>query len=173
MSQYPPLEVFDENDEVVGQASLDDIFRQALIHRISMILVREPGGKILLQRRGPNVATNPDKWDISAAGYVDASESYSDSAIRELHEELGIDKADLTEAAYYFSDRILDGKHLRRFIKIYVTTLPIDTEFSLEPEEVTEVRWFDIDELAERFRQHPEEFNDDLAVSLGKLNIKI
>jgi 16S rRNA (adenine1518-N6/adenine1519-N6)-dimethyltransferase len=173
MSQYPPLEIVDENDKVIGKASLDEIYRRKLIHRVAMIVVREPAGKILLQRRSAKVFTNPNRWDVSAAGHVDAGESYNQAAIRELHEELGVSNVELAEAAYYFSDTTLDGKHQKRFVKIYTVTLPADTTFSIEPSEVSEVRWFSLEELSRLFEQQPHEFNQDLSVSLAKLKILI
>jgi isopentenyldiphosphate isomerase len=173
MSQYPPLEVVDENDKVVGKAPLNDIYEHVLIHRVVMIAVQEPGGKILLQRRSPSVATNANRWDISAAGHVDAGEDYAQAADRELKEELGIEDVSLAEAAYYFSDVVLDSKHLKRFIKIYTVLLPADTRFSIEPEEVTEVRWFSVDELARQLKSQPNEFNNDLETTLSKLNISL
>jgi len=172
MSQYPPLEVVDEDDNIIGEASLEEIYKQLLIHRIVMIVVHDPGGKILLQRRSGQVSTNPNRWDVSAAGHVDAGEDYLEAAHRELQEELGV-KAELKETAYYYADVELDGKHLKRFVKVYEATLPIDTEFSIDLKEVTEVRWFEPEELKTRFQQNPGEFNKDLKVVFSKLNIEI
>ncbi|MCL2758314.1 MAG: NUDIX domain-containing protein [Alphaproteobacteria bacterium] len=47
-------------------------------------------GEFLLQLRAPNVK-NPNKWGMSAGGWIDAGESPADTVKRETMEELGID----------------------------------------------------------------------------------
>ncbi|HEX3444228.1 MAG TPA: NUDIX domain-containing protein [Chthoniobacterales bacterium] len=46
--------------------------------------------ELFLQKRSWRKDQHPQRWDSSAAGHVDAGESYDDCAGRELSEELGI-----------------------------------------------------------------------------------
>jgi len=169
---YPPLHIFDENDEPIGEVSLQEIHEQGLLHRVVLVVLHDPDGKILLQRRSPNVATNANRWDVSAAGHVDAGEQYKPAAIRELHEELGIDNVELSEIAYYRTYAVLKGKKLNRFIKLYTATVASNTRFSIEVEEVTEVKWFDPNELKVLVSRHPERFNNDFEEVLSKIEAK-
>ncbi|HEY5153013.1 MAG TPA: NUDIX domain-containing protein [Candidatus Saccharimonadales bacterium] len=166
---YPPLQTFNDNDEPIGQASLREIHDQGLLHRVILVVLRDPDGKILLQRRGPNVATNANRWDVSAAGHVDAGEHYKEAATRELSEELGVDNVELSELAYYRTYAVLKGKKLNRFVKIYTATVPADTRFTINPEEVIEVKWFDPDELKVLVSKNPENFNNDFEDVLDKV----
>ena len=166
---YPPLQIFNDSDEPIGEASLQEIHDQGLLHRVTLVVLRDPDGKILLQRRGPNVATNANRWDVSAAGHVDAGEHYQEAAVRELSEELGVDNVELSELAYYRTYAVLKGKKLNRFIKIYTATVPANTRFSINPEEVTEVKWFDPNELKVLVSKNPEKFNNDFEDVLGKV----
>jgi isopentenyl-diphosphate Delta-isomerase len=166
---YPPLPILNDNDEPIGRASLQEIHEQGLLHRIVLVIILDPAGKILLQRRGPHVATNANRWDVSAAGHVDADEAYEAAAARELSEELGIDNVELTETAYYRTYAVVTGKKLNRFVKIYTATLPADTRFSINPEEVSEIKWFDLNELKTRLSKHSEEFNNDFEEVLTKV----
>jgi isopentenyldiphosphate isomerase len=168
MAQYPPLPIVDKNDQIVGEASLSDIYKQGFIHRVVLIILQDPDGRILLQRRSPDMATNANRWDVSAAGHVDAGEDYNSAAARELEEELGIKDIELKEIAYYFSDQVLEGKKLRRFMKIFSATMPGSTNFSINKEELSEVQWFEIDKLRELLKQQPQEFNNDLNEILDK-----
>lgn len=167
--KYPPLPILNDNDEPIGKASLQEIHEQGLLHRIVLVVISDPAGKILLQRRGPHVATNANRWDVSAAGHVDTGEAYEAAAVRELSEELGIDNLELTETAYYRTYAVVNGKKLNRFVKIYIATLPADTRFSINPEEVSEIRWFDLNELRTQLGKHPEEFNNDFEAVLTKV----
>ncbi len=173
MSQYPPLPIVDRNDRVIGEATLEDIYKNAYIHRVVFVVINEESGRLLMQRRSAKVSTNANRWDVSAAGHVDSGEDYSEAVKRELQEELGIKGVELKESAYYFSDVILDGKKLKRFVKIYTATLPIDTKFSIDTNEVSEVSWFTVDELKEGIKQQPQEYNSDLNQSLKKIDVKI
>ncbi len=49
-----------------------------------------PRREILLQKRASTKETWPGKWDISAAGHIQAGDSAIDTAIREVREELGL-----------------------------------------------------------------------------------
>lgn len=60
--------------------------------QIAASVLRRPDGKVLLLKRAPTHATNPDKWCF-VTGYVEVGEMPRKTAIRELSEELGIEAA--------------------------------------------------------------------------------
>ncbi len=84
------LTVVDRNDRPIGVAPRQWIHRRGLRHRSVHVLVFDPAGRILLQKRARNKDENPGLWDTSAAGHVAAGERYVQAARRELAEELGI-----------------------------------------------------------------------------------
>ncbi|MEM6910935.1 MAG: 16S rRNA (adenine(1518)-N(6)/adenine(1519)-N(6))-dimethyltransferase RsmA [Verrucomicrobiota bacterium] len=84
------FDVVDECDEVTGQATRAEVHAQGLRHRAVHLLVADPRGRVFLQKRSVLKDRHPGVWDSSAAGHVDAGESYHESASRELEEELGI-----------------------------------------------------------------------------------
>lgn len=63
---------------------------QGLIHRASYILVFNEQGELFLQKRTATKDLYPSCWDVAAGGVVLAGESYEESAVRELGEELGV-----------------------------------------------------------------------------------
>lgn len=68
-------------------------------HRSVDIGLTTPGGLVLLQRRSPRKADNPDLWDLAVTGHVSraggesAETGYRAAALRELEEELGLGSA--------------------------------------------------------------------------------
>ncbi len=64
--------------------------REGLWHRAAHIWAYNSKGEILLQLRAKNKRTFPDKWDLSVAGHISASEEPIDSALREIEEEVGL-----------------------------------------------------------------------------------
>ncbi|MBW1952106.1 MAG: NUDIX domain-containing protein [Deltaproteobacteria bacterium] len=84
------LEVVNQKNLVIGQASRRQIHRLGLMHRSVHIFVFDAQGRLYLQRRSAQKDQYPGHWDSSAAGHVDPGESYETCARRELWEELGI-----------------------------------------------------------------------------------
>lgn len=147
MTKYPPIQIVDENDQPLGDASLEEILEGGLIHRVVRVMVEDENGKILLQMRGPNVATNPNTWDFSAAGYVDTGESYDYAAKRELAEELGLRDLDLKRLHIRQESEVLNGRKLNRFAASYQVVVPVNTTLNIEATELEKVEWFDVEDI--------------------------
>jgi 16S rRNA (adenine1518-N6/adenine1519-N6)-dimethyltransferase len=86
--QFP---VVDENDTVQGYATRAEVHGNNLRHRAVHILVFNQSGDLYLQQRSRGKDLHPLKWDSSAAGHVNAGETYDETARRELREELNVD----------------------------------------------------------------------------------
>lgn len=104
------MEIFDIVDEK-GIPTGETIERtqaheKGVRHRTAHIwIVREQDGKaqLLLQKRSAEKDSFPERFDTSSAGHIQAGDEPEESAIRELHEELGIRaaKEDLTFAGCF------------------------------------------------------------------------
>jgi isopentenyl-diphosphate delta-isomerase len=84
------VEVVDAADRPLAVMPLRDVHRQSLRHRSVLVLVYDADHRIFLQKRNRNKSLYPGRWDLSATGHVQAGESRSEAAARELREELGI-----------------------------------------------------------------------------------
>ena len=67
-----------------------DAHKNGICHGVSVVAIVDNEGKLLLQKRAKTKKTEPEKWDLSAAGHIDAGESPEEAAIRETFEEVGI-----------------------------------------------------------------------------------
>ncbi|HEY2573115.1 MAG TPA: NUDIX domain-containing protein, partial [Verrucomicrobiaceae bacterium] len=85
------FDVVDENNRVTGQAPRGEVHAKNLRHRAVHVFVLNKHGEIWLQQRSHLKDVHPSLWDSSAAGHLDAGESYEAAADRELKEELGIE----------------------------------------------------------------------------------
>ncbi|MCX7825089.1 MAG: NUDIX domain-containing protein [Verrucomicrobiae bacterium] len=90
-NQLELLDVVNERDEVVAQATRGEIHRRGLMHRAVHIFVFNPAGELYLQKRSQTKDRFPGCYDSSASGHLDAGESYDACARRELREELGLE----------------------------------------------------------------------------------
>ena len=132
---------------------------RSLVHRdgdlhptvhIWLIKRKDMGIYVLLQKRAAGKRINPDCYDVSAAGHVSQGGEFRSAAVRELHEELGIDipsgKLELIglRRNLYTDGDIKDNE----MSAVYICRENINTdELLLDSEEVSEVCWAEIDEM--------------------------
>lgn len=84
------VDIVNEENEVIAQASREQMRAQCLRHRATYIVVHDGMGKILVQRRTETKDFLPGMLDATAGGVVRADEQLLESARREAEEELGI-----------------------------------------------------------------------------------
>lgn len=135
------MEIFDIVDEK-GIPTGETIERtqaheKGVRHRTAHIwIVREQDGKVqlLLQKRSAEKDSFPGRFDTSSAGHIQAGDEPEESAIRELHEELGIRaaKEDLTFAGCFDIqyEKEFYGKMFRdnEVAFVYMYTKPVDAK---------------------------------------------
>lgn len=156
-----PIQTVDRDYNPIGATTREEAQAKNLVHRIVIVYIVNDRGNVLLQKRGPKVQF-PNRWDHSAAGHVDAGEEYESAAKRELAEELGVEGIALQEVAYYHKYRVIDGRHLNRFHKVYVVHLAADYPFDLQKSELIAVKWFTHPAVMQLIRERPNEVTDGL-----------
>ncbi|MGZ8217574.1 NUDIX hydrolase [Methylomagnum sp.] len=141
-SQYERLYEVDEHDHVIGPRARGELHRLGLRHRAVHILVFNGRGELFLQKRATTKDINPGLWDTSAAGHVDFGESYDQCAARELAEELGVESPAALEFLFKLPATDQTGWE---FVQVY--RAQYDGELRLCADEITEGRWFNMDEM--------------------------
>jgi len=79
-----------EEDEVIGSVDRDYAHSEEILHRSGIVFLQRSNRDILIQRRSPRKTIFPNCYDASAAFHVTFGETYSEAAVRELREEIGI-----------------------------------------------------------------------------------
>jgi isopentenyldiphosphate isomerase len=136
------LDVVDDHDRVVGVRTRGEIHRLGLMHRSVHILVFNRNDELFLQKRSMSKDNNPGLWDSSAAGHLDSGEDYSDCAIRELAEELGVAVASPLETLFHLSASQYTGME-----HCTVYRCVNDGPFRLQAEEIDEGTWIGRSEM--------------------------
>ena len=150
------LDIVDEHGIPTGQtADREQVHALGLRHRTSHVwLARRRNGKVqlLLQKRSMQKDSYPGCYDISSAGHIPAGQDFVTSALRELKEELGqtARAEDLIFCGQrnFHLDAEFHGKpfHDEQVSNVYLLWLDQEPEnFTLQTEEVSEVRWFDFE----------------------------
>ena len=82
--------IVDQENNVTGSAPRSVMRAKGLPHRATYILVFNAKGELYVQKRTMVKDVYPGYYDVAAGGVVMAGESYEESALRELDEEMGI-----------------------------------------------------------------------------------
>jgi len=158
MEEY--FDVLDIDGNPTGEKKLRNlVHRDGDWHRSVHVWILN-GDKLLFQKRAPQKDSHPNEWDISCAGHVSAGETSLEAAKKELEEELGFvaREEDLIKIfSMHDSDVQYDGKFISNEIAdIYLVQSKQKIEsFSLQVEEVTELKWMPLEEVERLVSEQP------------------
>ena len=134
------IDVVDDDDNVVRQATWNEMHKKGLTHRSANVFIFNSNGEIFVHKRAKNLELYPGMHDVKMGGIAKAGESYEDAAKRELKEEAGIENSKLI---YLFSFKFRskqNNNNRKVFICIY------DGKMKLQKEEVESGRFMTIAE---------------------------
>ena len=153
------IKIVDENGNFTGTImDKDKAHDQNLLHWEVATFIINNEKQVLLQKRSVSKRFNPNKWGL-CAGHVDADEELETAAVREIEEEIGLkvskDELNLLEEKEVKVRET--NSHITRYY--YVICNKNEKDFIIQEEELSEVKWFDIDEIMEMMKN-----NDDRIV---------
>ena len=117
---------------------------------VVMVVIRNSNGEFLMQKRSQNKGGD---WGVTG-GHPKSGETPIEGIITEVKEELGLD---FSNENFILYDSGCDGKDC---YKMYFVNKDIDlNDITIQKEELSEVRWFSMDEL--KHMVDTNELNDD------------
>ena len=125
-------------------------------YRTIYVLVFNKQGEMLLQKRSPTKDLYPNCWDISVGGHVNFGDTYEDTAVRELKEELGI-KANIEELEY-LKEVLVKLPNSNEFFHVYKYTLKNSDTLKLESKEVSDIKWQPLLNVMESIKQNHDQW---------------
>jgi 16S rRNA (adenine1518-N6/adenine1519-N6)-dimethyltransferase len=152
------FDVVDENDQVVGRSTRAEIHASGTLHRAVHIFVFNKRRDLLLQLRSRWKDNHPGVWDSSAAGHLDAGEDYHSCAVRELQEELGIEKEALIEIGKISPCKATGWE----FVTLYAAQYQGALRFPCS--EIDAVQWFPIPVIEDWLKNRPSDFATGLLI---------
>lgn len=156
-----------DNDEPIGSGSREEAWEKGIYVRLVRIMIKDENGRILSQHRVGTAKSYPNLWTNSASGHVDVGESWEEAAYRETKEEIGI-VTDLTLIGDFVLSVDREGKKIRQFNRFYEGTINSNANIVLQPDEVTEVKWYELDELKLAMKDNPSIFTPGFHESVAK-----
>ena len=150
------LRVVDKNGNFTGEIfDRDYVHNNNLLHNEVSVFILNNNRQILLQKRSVLKRFNPGKWGL-CAGHVSYDETLEDAALREIKEEIGLDVGvgDLNP----IGDKLVllydKGAHIT--YHYYIKVDKSSDDFIIQKEELSEVKWFNIDDVIDMIKNKDE-----------------
>ena len=147
----------DENDHQIGSGPREEAWANQIYVRIVRAILRDENGRILSQYRSAFKKSYANCWTDSASGHVDDGESYDEAIAREMKEEIGFE-TNLTFIGKFATKDTIGDDIICEFNAIYEGKIDNSTKLDLQESEVSEIKWFEIDELKSLIEKDPGMF---------------
>ena len=161
------IAVVDENDQFIENKPRKEVHQLGLCHRAVHILLFNQENKLFLQKRSAHKDVNAGLWDTSAAGHVDADESYEHCAQRETQEELGVCVQETLTPLFKLPPQKNTGME---FIQVYQCNH--EGPFTLEVNEIDDGQWFSFSEIAQRVKRNDPSLTETFKIIFSKLPVR-
>jgi len=164
---FEKIDIVNDNDEIIGQKPRFLVRLRKYRHRGSSIIITKDlkGNKILLQKRSKSI-TFPGKLCIPG-GSVQVGDSYLNAAKRELQEEMFANVKLPKEIKLHKLFKIKkETDKDPEFNTVYSTRY--NGSFVVDPDEVEEYLFKDIDEALKEIKLNPEIYTETTALLLKK-----
>ena len=130
----------DDSDNVLGPVQRSDVIRLGVNFRVVHVLVFNSNRELLVQHIAPGLR-HEGMWGSSAAGFVQAGETYEACARRKLAEELNT----VTPPLMIGKTSMLDGSS-QKFIGVFEASH--DGRLSADPASASEVEFLSLAAIA-------------------------
>ena len=146
----------DSEDREIGTAEKLDAHRRALLHRAISVLIRDSGGRLLLQKRQAGKYHSGGLWTNCCCSHPCPGEAPLEAAHRRLREEMGFDCAleplGLTTYRAAVGDGMTEHEIVHLFAGIH------DGRVSPDPREADGFAWVEAEELASDLEARPARY---------------
>jgi len=120
-------------------------------YRTIFIIVKDEKDKVLLQKRSSSKDLYPNCWDLSVGGHVNYGETYTEAAIKELREELGI--VTNVKGLRFIGEVLVRLPSSNEFFHVFEYELKSVDEITLNADEVDSTMWMSIEQVKESMQQ--------------------
>jgi len=144
------LDIVNEDDQVINVLPRSVAYQQNKLSslRAAWLLIKNQKNQFWIPRRQSTKKVLPDSLDGSAVGHVSSGETYEQSMIREVAEELRIDIADMP---YTFVGKLTPRDGAICFIEIFELQVPNNFIIDYNEEDFSQFYWLTPQEIMKKY----------------------
>ena len=166
------FEIFSHEGKLLGECPRSRVHAEGMWHKSSQVFLYNAHGALYLQRRSLHKDICGGLWDASVAEHLTPGESYLAAALRGLVEELAVSGVRLTEVGAASQLRVeFPELQIKDYEFRQVFRGEYEGHFTLEPDEVDEIRLVGRAELRDWIASQPEAFTPWLLHDLKRHSI--
>jgi isopentenyl-diphosphate Delta-isomerase len=167
------VQLVDDAGVDIGQSTVEDAHRgpDGRLHRAFSILLTDPAGRLLLQRRSAVKTRFPLRWANACCGHPAPGVPVPEAAAARLLEELGVTGLSFEELGVhrYRAADPATGRIEHEYDHVLLGRAPSTIAVRPDPAEVAEVRWVERDALRVAVGDDPDAYAPWLAGVLALL----
>ncbi len=146
----------DSEDKAIGTMEKMEAHRKGILHRAFSILLFNPKGEILLQKRAKEKYHSGGLWTNACCSHPLPNESMENATRRKLWQEMGIDTP--TNFVYKFFYQAKLDANLFEHECDHVFTGTFDGKPKINSNEVEDWKFVSLDQLLLDAQQNPEQY---------------
>jgi len=160
------VDLLDDTGASIGSTTVETAhLSPGQLHRAFSVILTDPDGRILLQRRAQSKTRFAGRWANACCGHPPPDVPVTDAATVRLREELGAAPVPLEELGVYVY-RAADeatGRVEHEYDHVLLGVVPSDVVLLPDPEEVDALRWVARDDLLAALAESPDDYSPWLA----------
>jgi isopentenyl-diphosphate delta-isomerase len=160
------VELVDESGVAAGSMSVEAAHQApGALHRAFSVVLIDPDGRVLLQRRAPAKTRFAGRWANACCGHPQPGVTPEAAAAVRMSEELGIPAVPLQQLGVYVYQAADDatGRVEHEYDHVLLGRVPADLEFALDPLEADAVQWVVLKDLLVALDEDPYAYSPWLA----------
>ena len=156
-----------ERDHQVGVLEKMEAHRKPILHRAFSVFIFNKKGEMLLQKRARNKYHSAGLWTNACCSHPKPGEDTALAASRRLTEELGFSTQ--LEKTFDFVYQAAFGNGLYEYEFDHVFTGEYNDHIAPNPDEVSEFRFVELEEIKESLQLKPDEYTAWFAIAFPKV----
>jgi len=136
------VDLVDQQGKKIGKAPRSQVHGNPdLLHAVVHLHIFNKQGKLYLQKRAKTKDLYPNYWDTAVGGHIASGEHLEQALIRETKEELGVDVIKTDLLFRYVMKNNYESELIYSFKMVF------DGPFNLNPEEISDGRFWTVFEI--------------------------
>lgn len=146
----------DTAGNITGYEEKMEVHRKGLLHLAFSVLIFNSKGELLLQKRAEEKYHSPSLWTNTCCGHPNPGEEIPEAARRRLTEEMGFHCSLTHWFTFHYRAGFPNGLYENEIDHVFRGYH--EGNITPDPEEVSEYRWVEIEDLRADAEESPEKY---------------